>query len=68
MKQLALNTLITLFIAVMAICASYVLFDATARTQADREASFQAKADKCRVGQYCRIGGHGFLKMAEGKR
>lgn len=54
-----------LFILAMGFCAAKVTLDATARTQADREASFQAKADKCRVGQYCTIGGHGFLKMSE---
>jgi hypothetical protein len=54
-----------LFILAMGICASVALFDATARTQEQREASFQAKADRCRVGQYCTIGGHGFLKMSE---
>ena len=57
-----------LFILAMGLCASVAFLDSTARTQADREASFQAKADKCKVGQYCTIGGHGFLKMSEGKR
>jgi len=60
--------LYALFILAMGLCASVAFLDATARTQADREASFQAKADKCKVGQYCKIAGHGFLKMSEGKR
>ena len=57
--------LYALFILAMGLCVAKVTLDATAHTQADREASFQAKADKCRVGQYCTIGGHGFLKMSE---
>jgi hypothetical protein len=37
-------------------------------TQAEHERSLQARADRCRVGQYCKIGGHGFLKMSEGRK
>ncbi|MGB3988174.1 MAG: hypothetical protein WBK67_00555 [Minisyncoccales bacterium] len=52
---------------VAGIITAYVVFDATARTQAQREASFIAKADSTRVGQSVRLGNGTYLKMSEVK-
>ena len=36
--------------------------------KAEREASVRAQIEKCKVGQFCRFEGHGFLKVSGGKR
>lgn len=56
--------LYTLFILAIGICASYCLFDAMSAEQEAREATLAHKIDTCKVGNYCKFNGQGFLKIS----
>jgi hypothetical protein len=55
-----------LFILAMGLCASYALLDATARTQADREATLQARLDLMKPGTSIKLNGYSYLKVGKG--
>ena len=45
----------------------YLIFDGIDRIQAQREASLAQQIDSCRVGNFCKLNGQGFLKTSEVK-
>lgn len=60
------STLYALFILALGVCASYALLDATARTQADREATLQARLDLMNPGTSIKLNGYSYLKVGKG--
>jgi hypothetical protein len=50
----------------MGLIASYALLDATARTQADREATLQARLDLMKPGTSIKLNGYSYLKVGKG--
>lgn len=66
MKRFATNALVTLLIAAGCICASYALFDATARTQEQREAVLQTKLDLMKPGTSIKLNGYSYFKVGKG--
>jgi hypothetical protein len=61
-----MDTIKTIFWYVFIISAMfalpYLIFDGIDRIQAQREASLAQQIDSCRVGNFCKLNGQGFLK------
>lgn len=52
------------FIIIAMFALPYLIFDGIDRIQAQREASLAQQIDSCRVGNFCKLNGQGFLKIS----